>query len=171
MSDITKWLRDDHARIKRLFLRANQAAEDLDVALDVCDELTIHATIEEQILYPALRELNAGMADESEDEHEAAKELIAEIEDLDPDDPAVRSMMTQLQKTMLRHFAKEEEVTFKIIEKGYPDLLLEMGSQAFAMRQELVGGRPHRSTTIKTGTANVGWAARRRRSSTSNMGF
>ena len=171
MSDITKWLRDDHARIKRLILRANQNAEDLDIALDVCDELTIHATIEEEILYPALRELNAGMADESEDEHETAKELIAEIEDLDPDDPAVRTMMMQLQKSVVRHFDKEEATTFKVIERGYPDQLLEMGMQAFALRQELLGARPTRSSTLTPNTTNVGWGRARRRSNTANMGF
>lgn len=171
MSDITKVLRDDHARIKRLFLRANQASEDLDVALDACDEITIHATIEEEIVYPALRELNSGLADESEDEHEGAKELIAEIEDLDPDDPAVRTMMMQLQKAVLRHVEREEKVTFPVLEKGYPDQLLEMGSQAFAMRQELLGARPPRRKAMRTETANVGWSARRRVSNTSNMGF
>ena len=171
MSDITKVLRDDHARIKRLFLRANQATEDLDIALDVCDELTIHATIEEEIAYPALRELNSGLADESEDDHESVKELIAEIEDLDPDDPAMRSLMVQLQKAVTRHWEKEETVVFAVLEKGYPDMLYEMGNQAFAMRQELLGARPPRRTTMKTGTANVGWAAKRRQSSTSNMGF
>ena len=171
MSDITKWLRDDHARIKRLFLRASQSSEDLDIALDVCDEITIHATIEEEILYPALRELNAGMADGAEDDHESAKELIAEIEDLDPDDPAVRTLMTQLKKSVLRHFDTEESTTFKVIERGYPDQLLEMGSQAFALRQELLGARPSRSSTLKPQTTNVGWGRARRRSATSNMGF
>lgn len=171
MSDITKVLRDDHARIKRLFLRANQASEDLDVALDVCDEITIHTTIEEEIFYPALRELNGGMADDSEEDHEATKELIAEIEDLDPDDPAVHTMMMQLQKSVMRHVEKEETVSFPVLERGYPDQLLEMGSQAFALRQELLGAHPPRRSAMKTETANVGWSARRRRSNTSNMGF
>lgn len=171
MSDITKVLRDDHARMKRLFLRAAQAPEDLDVALDVCDEITIHATIEEEIFYPALRELNASLADHAEDEHEAAKELIAEIEDLDPDDPAMTAMMLQLKKAVLRHVEEEEKSVFPAFEKGYPDQLLEMGSQAFALRQELLGARPPRRSVQKTQTANVGWSARRRRSETANMGF
>ena len=171
MSDITKVLRDDHARVKRLFLRASQEAENLDIALDVCDELTIHATIEEEIVYPALRELNSSMADESEDDHEEAKELISEIEDLDPDDPAIEGMMLQLKKAVMRHVEKEEKTVFPVLEKGYPDQLLEMGSQAFAMRQELLGSRPTRRSPQKSQTANVGWSRARRRSATSNMGF
>ncbi|HET7487776.1 MAG TPA: hemerythrin domain-containing protein [Acidimicrobiales bacterium] len=171
MSQITKVLMDDHARLKRLFLRANQSPEDLDIALDVCDEMIIHSTIEEEIFYPALREVNASLADGAEDDHEAAKEVIAEIEDLDPDDPAVTSMMAHLKKSFLKHAEYEEKTIFPVFERGYPDQLLEMGSQAFALRQELLGARPPRRRTQRTETANVGWAARRRVSNTSNMGF
>jgi iron-sulfur cluster repair protein YtfE (RIC family) len=171
MSDITKVLRDDHARIKRLFLRANQASEDVSIALDVCDELVIHATIEEEIVYPALAELDSRLAEESEDEHEEAKEIIAEIQDLDPYDPAVTGLMTQLKKSVMRHVDKEEKVVFPVLERGLPDQLLELGSQAFAMRQELLGARPPRRSTLVTQTANVGWSRARRKSATSNMGF
>lgn len=171
MSDITKVMRDDHARVKRLFLRASQASEDVSIALDVCDELTIHATIEEEIVYPLLAELDASLAEESEDEHEEAKELIAEIEDLDLDDPAVEQLMVQLKKSVMRHVEKEEKVVFPVLERGLPDQLLELGSQAFAMRQELLGARPPRRSVMKTETANVGWSRGRRQSATSNMGF
>lgn len=170
MSDITKVLRDDHARMKRLFLRASQAPEDLDIALDACDEVTIHSTIEEELVYPILRELDPRLADESEDEHEEVKELIAEIEDLDPDDPSVRQMMIQLKKAVIVHAEKEENTVFPVIEQGIPDQLLEIGSQAFAMRQELLGARPPRSSQMKAQTANRGWG-NRRRSATTNMGF
>lgn len=171
MSDITKVLRDDHARIKRLFLRANQASEDVSIALDVCDELVIHATIEEEIVYPALAELDSRLAEEAEDEHEEAKEIIAEIQDLDPYDPAVAGLMVQLKKAVMRHVDKEEKVVFPVLERGLPDQLLELGSQAFAMRQELLGARPPRRSTLSTQTANVGWSRARRKSATSNMGF
>lgn len=171
MSDITKVLRDDHARIKRLFLRANQASEDVSIALDVCDELTIHTTIEEEIVYPALQELDANLAEQSEDEHEEAKELIAEIEDLDLDDPAVRQLMVQLKKSVLKHVEREEKEVFPVLERGLPDQLLEMGSQAFALRQELLGSRPPRRGTMKSATANLGWGNRRKQSATTNMGF
>lgn len=171
MSDITKVLRDDHARVKRLFLRANQSSEDVTLALDVCDELTIHATIEEELVYPALRELDAELADHSEEEHEEAKELIAEIEDLDPDDPAVRQLMVQLKKSVMKHVEEEETKVFPLLERGYPDQLLEMGSQAFAMRQELLGARPPRRSPAKPATANLGWGNKRKESATTNMGF
>lgn len=172
MSDITKVLRDDHARIKRLFLRAEQSPDELDIALDVCDEITIHATIEEELVYPALRELDASLADEAEDEHEEAKELISEIEDLDLDDPAVHTLMRQLKKAMMHHVEEEESRAFKVLEQGLPDQLLEMGSEAFAMRQQLLADRPPRRGVQKPETANTGWGGSKKRQSAShNMGF
>ena len=170
MSEITKVLRDDHARIKRLFLRASQEPENLEIALDVCDELTIHSTIEEEVVYPALRQLNAGLADEAEDDHEEAKELIAEIEDLDPDDPAVDAMLLQLKRSVLAHVEREEKAIFPVLERGLSNQL-ELGSEAFALRQELLQKRPPRRTTMRTETANVGWSRTRRKSATGNMGF
>ncbi|MGH9178578.1 MAG: hemerythrin domain-containing protein [Acidimicrobiales bacterium] len=171
MSDITKVLRDDHARLRRLFLRASQAPESLDIAWDLCDELTIHSTIEQEIVYPALAKLDAGLAQRSEEEHEEAAEIAAEIEDLDPFDTAVFPLLVQLKKAVIRHIESEEKSVFPILEKAYPDQLLEMGSQAFALRQELMGARPTRRTQNRSATANWGWGNRRKESATTNMGF
>ena len=171
MSDITKVLRDDHARLKRLFLRAAQAPESLDIAWDLCDELTIHSTIEQEIVYPALAKLDPGLAQRSEEEHEEAAEIAAEIEDLDPYDTAVFPLLVQLKKAVMRHVENEEKNIFPILERAYPDQLLEMGSQSWALRQELMGARPRRRTQNKSETANLGWGNRRKQSATTNMGF
>lgn len=171
MSDITKSLMNDHQRIKRLFLRAQTNWDEPEVILDVCDELIIHSTIEEEIVHPVLRQLNSGLADSDDEDHEVAKEIIAEIEDLDADDPAVRQLLTQLQKHWMKHQENEERTMFPVLEKGAPDQLWEMGNQAYGLRQELFLQRPPRLRQQRTETANVGWKHRKRRSETSNMGF
>ena len=171
MSEITKVLRDDHARLRRLFLRASQSSEDVSIALDVVDELNIQASIKEEIVYPALAEIDSRMAEESEEELEEIKEMSAEIEDLDLDDPAVVQLMSQLKKVVTRHVEKQESAMFPVLERGLPDQLLELGSQAFAMRQELLGARPPRRGMWKSATANMGWGNKRNRSATTNMGF
>jgi iron-sulfur cluster repair protein YtfE (RIC family) len=171
MSDITKVLRDDHARLKRLFLRANQASEDVSIALDVVDELNIQSAIKEEIVFPALAEIDSRLAEESEEELEEIKDMAAEIEDLDLDDPAVVQLMTQLKKAVTRHVEKQEGTMFPVLERGLPDQLLELGSQAFAMRQELLGSRPPRRSMWKSATANMGFANKRKTSATTNMGF
>ena len=171
MSDITKSLRNDHQRIKRLFLRAQTNWDEPEVILDVCDELIIHGTIEEEVVNPVLRQLNAGIADSGDEDHEVLAEIIAEIEDLDVDDPAIRPLLTQLQKTFMKHMESEEKTMFPVLEKGAPDQLWEMGNQAYGLRQELFLQRPPRLRQQRTETANVGWKHRKRRSETSNMGF
>jgi hypothetical protein len=81
-------LRADHAEVKKLFaqyekLAKTQApsAERGQCAGEICDKLTVHATIEEEIFYPAAREaLGAGhdeVVAETDVEHASAKELIA----------------------------------------------------------------------------------------------
>lgn len=171
MSDITKVMRDEHARLKRLFLRATQAPESLDIAWDLCDELTIHSTIEQEIVNPALAKLDPGLAQRIEEEHEEAAEIAAEIEDLDPYDTAVFPLLVQLKKAVMRHIDTSEKRAFPIIERGYPDQLLELGSQAFALRQELMSARPRRRSQNKAATANWGWGNKRKQSATTNMGF
>ena len=171
MSDITKSLRNDHQRIKRLFLRAHTNWDEPEVILDVCDELIIHGTIEEEVVNPVLRQLNSGLADSGDEDHEVLGEIIAEIEDLDLDDPAIRPLLAQLQKTFMKHMESEEKTMFPVLEKGAPDQLWEMGNQAYGLRQELFLQRPPRLRQQRTETANVGWKYRKRRSETSNMGF
>ena len=59
--------------------RKNEVKQKL--AGEICRELTIHTTIEEEILYPALREAldDEDLLDEADVEHAGAKELIAKI--------------------------------------------------------------------------------------------
>ncbi|MGH9282913.1 MAG: hypothetical protein ACRD0S_08245, partial [Acidimicrobiales bacterium] len=112
-----------------------------------------------------------GMAEQSQEEHEEAAELVAEIEDLDEYDVAVFPLLLQLKKVVMRHVENEEKNVFPIIERALPDQLMEMGSQAWALRQELMGARPRRRNQNKATTANWGWGNKRKQSATTNMGF
>src|SRR6476659_7677851 len=82
----------DHRAVKKMFKdfeeltqsRARSAAQKkLDLARQICLELTVHAQIEEEIFYPALRETikDTDLLDEAEVEHASAKDLIAQIEE------------------------------------------------------------------------------------------
>ncbi|MES2786075.1 MAG: hemerythrin domain-containing protein [Pseudomonadota bacterium] len=89
--DVCDLLDDDHKAVKKMFTEFEQMATAntagsvntrKDLALRICAELTMHATVEEEILYPALRaELKDTMLlAEAEVEHAGAKDLIAQIE-------------------------------------------------------------------------------------------
>src|SRR4051812_35963471 len=88
----------DHRAVKKMFKefeeltqsRARGAAQKkLDLARQICMELTVHAQIEEEIFYPAVREAikETDALDEAEVEHQSAKDLIAQIQSMmEPDE-------------------------------------------------------------------------------------
>lgn len=95
-TDAIELLTADHKEVKALFKAYKQLVEaDGDdeekeqLALQICTKLTVHATVEEEIFYPAAREVledDEDLADEAEVEHASAKDLIAQIEESVPAD-------------------------------------------------------------------------------------
>src|SRR5678816_3605408 len=94
-SDATLLLTRDHAEVKKLFKEYDKLAEAeadgqerQELATQICQMLTVHATIEEEIFYPAARaaEVESDLLDEAGVEHASAKELIAQVESVGPDD-------------------------------------------------------------------------------------
>jgi len=55
---------------------------------EICNELTVHTRLEEQVLYPAAREAleESGLIDEASVEHQVAKDLIEKINQSRPHD-------------------------------------------------------------------------------------
>ena len=81
-----------------------------DLAARICSALRVHATIEEEIFYPAYLEAthDTEIHHEAEIEHQGAKRLIDEIESTGPDDDHFEARISVLQE-MIRHHVKEEE--------------------------------------------------------------
>jgi hypothetical protein len=95
LTDATLLLTRDHAEVKKLFKEYKKLAEaEADgeerqaLAEQICAMLTVHATLEEEIFYPAARqaEVESDLLDEAEVEHASAKDLIAQIQGMAPDD-------------------------------------------------------------------------------------
>ncbi|MEO6368726.1 MAG: hemerythrin domain-containing protein, partial [Steroidobacteraceae bacterium] len=89
--DAITLLKADHRQVETWFEEYEGAVSELErgeLALKICDALTVHATIEEEIFYPAFLEAtgNEDIHHEAEVEHEGAKHLIAQIEASDPSD-------------------------------------------------------------------------------------
>ena len=90
----------------------------------ICALLTVHATIEEEIFYPAARAAidDQGLLDEAEVEHGTAKELIAQIEASDPSQ-VLYDAKVQVLGEYIRHHVKEEEgELFPKVKKAKIDL-------------------------------------------------
>ncbi|HWI82554.1 hemerythrin domain-containing protein [Ramlibacter sp.] len=84
------------------------------LARKICSELTVHAQIEEEIFYPALREVidRPELLDEAQAEHQQAKELIAQIQGLPEGDAAMDELVGQLARTVEIHVKEERDLLF-----------------------------------------------------------
>lgn len=84
------------------------------LAEEICMELTIHARLEEELLYPALREAlqDEGLLDEAEDQHGSQREFIAQILASAPEDPLYDARVAALAEYVERHVRQEREQVF-----------------------------------------------------------
>ncbi len=144
--DAIALLKADHRQVEEWFEqfeKAREADRKQELATSICDALKVHTTIEEEIFYPAFLEAteDKDTHHEAEVEHEAAKKLIAEIEDSSPDDEYFHSKVHVLSE-MIKHHVKEEERPdgmFSEARKSEMDLD-ELGEQLAARKAELEGG-------------------------------
>ena len=107
-------LKADHRKVEELFESFEKArSEDRKVALvkEICTELMVHATIEEEIFYPACkgRIEDEDLLDEAYVEHDGAKVLIAELLQGSPADEFYDAKVKVLSE-MIKHHVKEEEM-------------------------------------------------------------
>lgn len=164
MAHLTRFLLQDHARINRAFDAYSKAPTNLQSALLACAELEVHLTIEEELVYPILRdEIDADAADHAEDEHAEVKELIAAVQDLEPGDEDLPVLMEQLMRLVADHVEEEETTVIPRLQSHLLSRVWDIGREAFALRQELLGegDRPGNEAkpVAKQGlTANAGWS-------------
>jgi len=113
----------DHRAVKKMFKefeeltksRARSAGQKkMELARQICRELTVHAQIEEEIFYPRLRESikDTGMLDEAEVEHQSAKDLIAQIEAAPEIDDKTEAKVKVLGEYIDHHVKEERNEIF-----------------------------------------------------------
>jgi hypothetical protein len=122
-----KLLKEDHAKVQSLFNQYEKLesdAEKQEVATTICNELKLHASMEEQIFYPAVRRAieDQEVMNEADVEHAGAKELIAKIEKSNPADEHFDALVTVLGEAIKHHVKEEEGEMFKQIRKADLDL-------------------------------------------------
>ena len=111
--DAIALLKEDHRRVEELFESFEKARGDerkQKLALEICKELTIHTILEEEIFYPALDgKVDEDLLKESFVEHDAAKLLIAEIENGEPSEEFFDSKVKVLKEEIEHHVEEEEK--------------------------------------------------------------
>lgn len=141
--DACTLLDQDHIAVERLFLQyksAPDASKKRLLAQRICQELTVHTRIEEEIFYPAFRQATAddALVDEGVHEHQDAKALIARIEDAQVDD----KLMLELEDAILHHVTDEREKMFPKARQARGLDLMQLAQQLEARKSELMAGLP-----------------------------
>jgi hemerythrin superfamily protein len=144
--DAIALLKDDHQRVKGMFERFERTRGDAQkerLAGQICDELKVHAQIEEEIFYPAVREAidDDDLMNEAQVEHNSAKELIAQIEASSPSDERYDALVKVLGEYVLHHVKEEEREMFKQARGAELDLA-DLGEQLRERKRVLVSGSP-----------------------------
>ena len=169
MAHITKDLWDQHRKIEAMFARLSKgdkafyatvhAPVDHHLLEIICDEIEIHSAIEEEVVYPMLAQVDARRAEASQEDHDEIKDIVAQIQDIEGDDPEVNKLARKLERLMTAHAAREERDVFPIIKSRLYHEGFEMGRQAFALRQELLGqgNRMSLKEPPRLGWPGAGW--------------
>ena len=143
--DAVAMLKADHAEVHAWFEeyeglgdRANVTKSKL--VKQICQALTIHTQIEEEIFYPAMREAGKDkeedMVDEAVVEHASAKDLIAQLQEMDPEDDLYDAKVKVLGELVDHHVEEEEEEMFPDARKLKLDMVA-LGEEMQMRRDEL----------------------------------
>ncbi len=155
--DALQLLKRDHDEVDGMFKQfeeIKETSEDSEkeaLVAQICDALTVHAQIEEEIFYPsARRALDAGegkdLLDEAAVEHQTLKDLIERLEAAPTDDPLYDAGVKVLSEYVKHHVKEEESELFPKIKSSAMDT--EAVGRKLADRKEQLtqsGGRARRS--------------------------
>ena len=134
-------LKDDHRRVEALFTKYERTKNDSQkarIAASICEELKVHAQLEEEIFYPAARVATSAhdLMNEAEVEHATARDLIREIQSSSPSDGRYDALVTVLGEYIRHHVKEEEGEMFKKVRASGLDLQ-ELGERMHARKREL----------------------------------
>ncbi len=139
----------DHKAVKKMFKEYEELTESKargaaqkkkDLAVQICHELTVHAQIEEEIFYPAVREAlkEKDKIAEAMVEHQVAKELIAQIEAMGDADEMMDAKVTVLGEYIDHHVKEEKGEIFPKARAARKLDLVAMRDELEARKEELM---------------------------------
>ncbi len=144
-------LKDDHQRVKALFDKF-EATTDRAVKTrrklvdDMIRELSVHAFIEEQVFYPAVRQgvpsLNSDVL-EAIEEHHVVKWLLSELDDLAPDAENFAPKVVVLTESVTHHVKEEEKDLFPAVRKSLSRAELEALGEQLVKKKKVAPDKPH----------------------------
>ena len=153
-------LKQDHDEVEKLFDQYEDAKDEnnaelkAEIVAAVCKALTIHAQIEEELFYPALRrqeEDASDLVDEAAVEHQTLKNLVAELRDATPGDDLYDAKVKVLSEYVKHHVKEEEGEMFPMARKA--DIDLDALGKKLLQRKGELESAPARATRRTSRTA------------------
>lgn len=139
-------LKADHDKVDSLFQQYDeldgQVQQQRAIIEQVCKELEVHAAIEEEIFYPAVRKMGdegKDLASEALKEHQSIKDSISRLKRARPDDADYDNTVEDLMECVSHHVEEEEEEMFPEAEQQLGDQLTRLGEQMQQRKQQLMG--------------------------------
>ena len=146
--DVTQLLKKDHKMVKKMFeefegLKGRKGQKKVDLVAQITQALTVHAQVEEELVYPAFRE-NRSMQEqvgEALEEHHVAKVLLSELDELQPDDERYNAKVKVLSEYIAHHVKEEEKEMFPEAQKRLSaKRLAALGEEVETRKSELMAG-------------------------------
>jgi hemerythrin superfamily protein len=141
-------LKEDHKKVKGLFEEYEDATarKQQEIAETVIHELDVHAALEEELIYPAIREEidEDDLMNEANEEHHLVHVLIAELKNLDPGDEIFKAKFTVLGELVKHHVKEEEGEMFPKAQKADIDWE-ELGAAVTERKEQLTAKLTARS--------------------------
>ena len=142
--DAIEMLKADHAKVEKAFkefekMDRSDTETCREAVRSVCEDLKVHTTLEEEIFYPAVREAieDEDLLNEAAVEHETAKMLIEQLENMEPDDPNYFATFIVLGEYVMHHVKEEEGEMFPQARKAKALDVDELGERMRARKEEL----------------------------------
>jgi len=160
----------DHKKIRVLFKQFEEVmdqdgseTEKAELAQQVCNALTVHTQIEEELFYPAVREAidNDNLMDEAKAVHAGIQELVEQIEAMQPGSDQYDAKVVVLGEQVEHHFMGEEEEMFFLAKEAKLDMAslgAQMQQRKIALMAEL--GVPNEPDNAAEASTNVKKKAR-----------
>ena len=143
--EATALLRADHKLVSGLFAeyeKARTSAKKRQLVAEICTELSVHAQVEEEIFYPAVKRAldDKELVPEATVEHATLKDLIAQVEGIAPDGEMFDAKIKVLSEYVKHHVKEEHDEMFPKAKATKLDMVA-LGAQLAARKAELLAAR------------------------------
>ncbi len=133
----TELLREDHERLRELLERLRLVQDKEELLPTIEKEIRIHSQLEEELFYPAIREVDSAWVDAALDVHLQIEEFLEELIDSIDEAEEFEQKLTDLEEHLHVHLDDEEGRIFPQAEEQLEDQLDELGAQINQMKSDL----------------------------------